>query len=151
MQKQLRQHKNQVWPLTGQYRVTKTIPTWTQFILSGMNLVWVSTFLLFQQTKWPCCWALCKMLTYRNLRPGKTNMPTARGTQLRGSVGAPEGEKSVEKDFWSSGGLALSHKEWKVAKVTLDKRNAKSEAHKVWNSSVFRGMMELIEDCPSIV
>ena len=41
---------------------------------------------------------------------GNGNMPTARGTQLRGSVGAPEGEKSVEKDFWSSGGLALSHK-----------------------------------------
>lgn len=42
---------------------------------------------------------------------------------LRGRVGAPEGGKSTEKDFWSSGLLGVLS-EGEVAKVIPDKRRA---------------------------
>lgn len=107
MQKQLRQHKNPVWPPTGQYWVIKTTSNY------GLNLHWEGwTWCGFQ--RFFCSNKRNDHVAGRSARHGHTGTRDpgnqyAKGQHTVAPLEAPEGKKSIEKDFWNSGRLAVSH------------------------------------------
>lgn len=146
MQKQLRQHKNPVWPPTGQYWVIQTTSNY------GLNLHWEGwTWCGFQ--RFFCSNKRNDHVAGRSARHGHT------GTRDPGNQYA-KGQHTVAPS-WGTWGKE-KHRERLLElrqaccksreKVILDKRNGRSEDHKVWNSSVFRETMHLIfENWPNTV